>query len=117
MLQSEDLGKVYREMHLKSLYNETVMIMDTCQAMSLYDAVDSPGLTLIGSSSRNESAYSHQYDVDINTSLNDKFTFYFYEFLAGTFEKKFTETTRLSHLPRLFPRSMLDSNVELKVTT
>ena len=91
VLQSEDLGNVFAEMWQKSLYKETLMIMDTCQAMSLYDAVNSPNLFLVGSSNRDESAYSHQFDSDLNTSLNDKFTFYFYEFLYGKLAQKFTK--------------------------
>lgn len=58
-MQSEDLGKVFREMELKRMYRDVVMIMDTCQAMSLYDGIEAKDLFLMGSSSRNESAYSN----------------------------------------------------------
>lgn len=91
VLQSEDLGQVFSEMWQKGLYKETLMIMDTCQAMSLYDAVNSPNLFLVGSSNREESAYSNQFDADMNTNLNDKFTFYFFEFLYGKLPQKFTK--------------------------
>jgi glycosylphosphatidylinositol transamidase (GPIT) subunit GPI8 len=35
------------------------MILDTCHAMSLYDAVKAPDLFLIGTSNRDENAYSN----------------------------------------------------------
>lgn len=46
-------------MYLKHMYKEVLMIMDTCHAMSLYDAVKAPNLFLVGSSNRDENAYSH----------------------------------------------------------
>ena len=52
--------------------------------------------------------------MDINTNLNDKFTFYFYQYLNGLHTHQFTEKTKMKHLPALFPRSILDSNVEVK---
>jgi len=117
VLQSNDLGKVYHEMNLKKMYKEIVMIIDTCQAMSLFDDVEAPNLILIGSSSRNESAYSHQYDADLNTGLNDKFTFYFHLFLHGRHDQySFSKNTRLSQFPQIFNRALLDSNLEIKST-
>ena len=73
------------------------MIMDTCHAMSLYDAVKAPNLFLVGSSNHDENAYSHQFDKDLSTNLNDKFAFYFHEFINGRMGKaKFTKDTKLS---------------------
>ena len=90
--------------------------MDTCQALSLYDAVDTPGLFLLASSNREESAWSHQYDSDINTSLNDKFSFYFYEFLFGVYKHKFTSKTTFKQMRDIFDFAVLDSHIELKIT-
>ena len=37
LIHSEDLAKVFDEMHLKGMYKEMVMLIDTCEALSLFD--------------------------------------------------------------------------------
>ena len=102
-------------MHMKKMYKEVLMFIDTCQAMSLFDGVDSPDLFLVGTSVLGQSAYSHQHDFSLNLDLNDKFTFAFYEFLRGDYNK-FTEKTRLSDFPDLFNYKKISSNLEIKNT-
>ena len=93
------------------------MIIDTCQGMSLYDEVEAPNLFLLSTSSANESAYSHQFSPSLNTGLNDKFTYYFHEFLHDKFDgAKFTEFTIINEFPKMFPRSILNSNLVIKNT-
>lgn len=63
---------------MKKRYKEVFMIIDTCEAMSLYDEVDAPNLFLVGTSVLGQSAWSNQHDSSIANDLNDKFTFAFY---------------------------------------
>ena len=44
---------------MKKRYKEVFMIIDTCEAMSLYDEVDAPNLFLVGTSVLGQSAWSH----------------------------------------------------------
>ena len=37
VVHSEDFGKVLNELYLKGQYKELLIIMDTCEAMSLTD--------------------------------------------------------------------------------
>ena len=37
VVHSEDFGKVFREMYIKKIYSEILLILDTCEAMSLLD--------------------------------------------------------------------------------
>lgn len=37
VVHSEDFGKVFNEMNIKNLYKEVLLILDTCEAMSLFD--------------------------------------------------------------------------------
>jgi len=115
VLQSEDFAKVYQEMHMKRMYKEILMFIDTCQAMSLFDQVEAPNLFLMGTSKTGQSAYSHQHDNELNLELNDKFTFAFYQFLAGEY-LKYTKKTKLGDFPDLFPFSKLDSHIQIKYT-
>lgn len=50
VVHSEDFGKVFREMYIKKLYSEILLILDTCEAMSLLDQVDAPNILMVGSS-------------------------------------------------------------------
>ena len=100
------------------MYKEVLMIMDTCHAMSLYDAVKAPNLFLVGSSNHDENAYSNQFDKDLGTNLNDKFSYHFHEFLNGNMTKaKFTKDTKLSQFPEIFSFDLLESNLEVKSTS
>lgn len=116
MLQSEDFGKVYNEMHLKKMYKEVFMMIDTCQAMTLFDQVDSPDLILMGTSVLGQSALSHQHDFSMNMDLNDKFTFYMNEFLEGNMPEKFTEKTTLSEFSSIFNHEIIKSDITFKNT-
>ena len=81
MLHSEDFGKVFAEMELKKLYQEILLIADTCEAMSLFDQVNAQNIIMIGTSVHDQHAFSYQTDGQLNTYLNDRFTAFFYKFL------------------------------------
>jgi phosphatidylinositol glycan class K len=49
-VHSEDFAKVFNEMHTKRLYKEILVILDTCEAMTLFDQVEAPNIVMIGTS-------------------------------------------------------------------
>jgi len=71
VLQSIDLAKAYNEMHTKRKYKEIFMIMETCEAQSLFDEIDAPNLILMGTSARGESAWSNELNQDVHVWLNE----------------------------------------------
>jgi phosphatidylinositol glycan class K len=50
VVHSEDFAKVFNEMHTKRLYKEILVILDTCEAMTLFDQVEAPNIVMIGTS-------------------------------------------------------------------
>ena len=70
-------------MNDKKLFKELFFILDTCHAASLFDSITTPNLWLVATSLREENAYSHHFDVELNQPLNDKFTYFFWEYLNG----------------------------------
>jgi phosphatidylinositol glycan class K len=68
-------------MNVKGLYEEILLIVDTCEAMSLFDQVDAPNIFMVGTSIHGQHALSHLTDGSLNTYLNDKFSYFFYQFL------------------------------------
>jgi len=81
LLHSEDFGKVLSEMHTKNLYKEMLLILDTCEAMSLFDQVEAPNILMVGSSAHEEHAVADTTDGEINAFMTDLFSNHLFEFL------------------------------------
>lgn len=101
-------------MHLKGKYKEIFMILDTCEAMSLFDVVTAPNLILMGTSIHHQPAKSYQWDPRLNTWLNDHFTYHLSLYLRDP--TKFTKKSKIHTFPSLFPHTKILSTVDIKST-
>ncbi|KAK9085809.1 hypothetical protein Sjap_026220 [Stephania japonica] len=75
-LQSHDLADAVKQMKEKHRFKELLVMVDTCQAATLFNQFHSPGVLAIGSSMKGENSYSHHLDSDVGVSVVDRFTFY-----------------------------------------
>ncbi|VFQ72044.1 unnamed protein product [Cuscuta campestris] len=75
-LQSHDLADAVKQMKEKRRFKELLIMVDTCQAATLFSQLHSPGVLAIGSSMKGENSYSHHLDSDVGVSVIDRFTFY-----------------------------------------
>ncbi|KAL6561443.1 hypothetical protein OROMI_017044 [Orobanche minor] len=75
-LQSHDLADAVKQMKEKRRFKELLIMVDTCQAATLFSQLQSPGVLAIGSSKKGENSYSHHLDSDVGVSVVDQFTFY-----------------------------------------
>nr|KAJ0193380.1 hypothetical protein LSAT_V11C800410600 [Lactuca sativa] len=83
-LQSNDLDDAVKQMKEKrwsepifnDISSELLIMVDTCQAATLFSQLHSPGVLAIGSSMKGEKSYSHHLDSDVGVSVVDRFTFY-----------------------------------------
>ncbi|KAI4308031.1 hypothetical protein L6164_031150 [Bauhinia variegata] len=75
-LQSHDLADAVKQMKEKRRFKELLIMVDTCQAATLFSQLHSPGVLAIGSSMKGENSYSHHLDLDVGVSVVDRFTFY-----------------------------------------
>ncbi|KAH1246761.1 GPI-anchor transamidase [Glycine max] len=75
-LQSHDLADAVKQMKEKRRFKELLIMVDTCQASTLFSQLHSPGVLAIGSSKKGENSYSHHLDSDVGVSVVDRFTFY-----------------------------------------
>ena len=73
-------------MHLKRKYKEIFMIMETCEAQSLFDEINAPNLILFGTSKYHESAYTHEKSSEHNRFLNERWIF---NFMTNTVDGSF----------------------------
>lgn len=57
-ISSQEVADCIAQMHLQGRYRELFFMLDTCQASTLFDHVNSPGVITMASSLRGESSYS-----------------------------------------------------------
>ncbi|KAJ4832836.1 hypothetical protein Tsubulata_001918 [Turnera subulata] len=106
-LQSHDLADVVKQMKEKHRFKELLIMVDTCQAATLFNQLHSPGVLAIGSSMKGENSYSHHLDSDVGVSVVDRFTFYTLAF----FEKlNMYDNASLSSLFNFYdPKSLMST--------
>ncbi|GAV66775.1 Peptidase_C13 domain-containing protein [Cephalotus follicularis] len=75
-LQSHDLADAVKQMKEKHRFKELLIMVDTCQAATLFSQLHSPRVLAIGSSMKGENSYSHHLDSEVGVSVVDRFTFY-----------------------------------------
>lgn len=78
-----DIADAFGQMHEKKRYNELLLMIDTCQANTMYSKIYSPNVLAIGSSELGESSYSHHSDTEIGVAVIDRFTYYNLDFLEN----------------------------------
>ncbi|GBF89707.1 GPI-anchor transamidase [Raphidocelis subcapitata] len=74
-LMAGDVADAVAQMHQKGRYKELLLVVETCQASTLYSRIKSPGVLAMASSLKGESSYSYLTDYDVGLSLVDRFTF------------------------------------------
>ncbi|CAL1382877.1 unnamed protein product [Linum trigynum] len=106
-LQSHDLADAVKQMKEKHRFKELLIMVDTCQAATLFNQLHSPGVLAIASSMKGENSYSHHLDSDVGVSVVDRFTFYTLAF----FERlNMYDNASLSRLFNSYDPNLLMSN-------
>ncbi|KAJ9096357.1 hypothetical protein QFC21_005178 [Naganishia friedmannii] len=80
---SRDLGDAIGQMWEKQRYNKMMVMVDTCEANTMYQDIYSPNVIATGSSQLGENSYSHHNDMDIGVAVIDSFTHYVLQYLEG----------------------------------
>eukprot|EP01084_Bolivina_argentea_P156556 272860_1 len=95
-IHSKDIAFVVEEMHLKHRYHEMLIVVDTCEASTLFDDISSPNVVGVASSTLGENSYSHTHDDSLGFPIMDRFTRTMLEFFekhnvaSGTMSSKVT---------------------------
>eukprot|EP00884_Botryococcus_braunii_P018765 jgi/Botrbrau1/5572/Bobra.97_2s0003.1 len=82
-LTSEQLGKALAQRASSTQLSHVLLLIDTCQAASLFSAISIPSFLGLASSAIGESSYSHHMDPLLGVAEIDRFTFHLSEFLAS----------------------------------
>lgn len=80
-ISSFDLADAFEQMWEKKRYHEMLFMIDTCQATTMYNRFYTPNIIGTGSSSKDQSSYSHHSDQEVGVAVIDRWTYYNLEFL------------------------------------
>uniref|UniRef100_A0A7S2AZY3 GPI-anchor transamidase n=1 Tax=Octactis speculum TaxID=3111310 RepID=A0A7S2AZY3_9STRA len=108
-LSSVDLGRAFLEMHLKRRYGHVLLVLDTCQAATLANAIDAPNISVIASSLPGQNSYALHADPTLGVSTIDRFTAvadHFFKRKGGDLA-----ATNLGEMVKEFHPSLLRSDI------
>lgn len=80
-ISSIELADAFGQMWQKRRYHEVLFVIDTCQAVSMFQQFYSPNILGVGSSQVGEDSLSHHVDSSIGVYIIDRYTYYALEFL------------------------------------
>ncbi|KAI9593539.1 peptidase C13 family-domain-containing protein [Syncephalis fuscata] len=104
----QDIADAIAQMHEKRRYHEILFMIDTCQANTLYERIDSPNVLATGSSERGENSYSYQADGDLGVAVIDRYTYYTLKFMENVNNKD--NSTTFQQLFDTFNFDLMRSN-------
>ncbi|XP_077986599.1 GPI-anchor transamidase-like [Glandiceps talaboti] len=107
-ISSIELADAFEQMWQKRRYHEILYIIDTCQAVSMYQKFYSPNIVAAGSSQVGEDSLSHHVDPAIGVYIIDRFTYYLLDFLEKV---QPTSKNSLAELFRVCPPAKCISTV------
>ena len=113
-LSSHDLADALAQMHEKRRFKEVFLMVDTCEAASMYEQIRVPGVVAAASSLTGEKSYSHHADSDVGVAVIDRFTFYSLETLETV---KRESNTSMKSLFDSFNPVLVHSTPGFKVDT
>lgn len=83
VFRNVDLADALKEMQVKERFGEILIVLDTCQAFSMFNYVDIPNVHSIGSSLTGQMAKSYGSNDELGISSSDHFTYFFNEIFRG----------------------------------
>ena len=90
---AHDLASMINVMHAKGLYRNLWMVIDTCQASSLFGYITAPNVFMLASSRVGESSYSHRANGALGVSIIDRMTRKLVQFM-GTLSSNDSRTVQ-----------------------
>lgn len=105
------------EMRDKHLFKEMLFILDTCEAMSMFEELNTPGIAMVASALNHESAIAATTDPVLNTYESDLFTQHFGEWIHSPAGFAARPETSVKEFERLFDFRKIQSHLTVKATT
>jgi phosphatidylinositol glycan class K len=74
-MKAKEFAEIISGMKRNLKFDELLIILDTCEALSMFKYIDTQGITIIVSSEIRQKSLSTHYDKEYNIPLSDMFTF------------------------------------------
>lgn len=73
-VSSQDMDYVFKEMRLKRRFKEILLIVDTCQASTFANSIETSNIHTLTSSLKGENSYAYETNTDLGVAVLDRFT-------------------------------------------
>ena len=105
-MTAQDLALAFQEMHAKNRYKEILLILDTCQAVTMANYITAPNIITLASSLRGENSYAYPTVDSLGVAIADRFTHTLYSYLLANMVRS---KSTVSSKPRLKQRLSLQN--------
>jgi len=95
-LSAQDLAYALQEMHVKGMYKQLLLVLDTCQASTMATYITAPHVTTLASSARGENSYAYPTSGALGVATVDRFTYSLYCFFRDRLISPSTGTSASS---------------------
>lgn len=99
-MTAQDLALAFQEMHEKGRYKEILLVLDTCQAVTMANYITAPNIITLASSVRGENSYAYPTVESLGVAIADRFTHSLYSYLIANM---ISNKSSLSSKPQLRP--------------
>ena len=80
-MTARDLGNAIKEMYEKDRFREILLVIDTCQAATMCNYMEVPGVYCIGGSGVGENSYAYEPKQELGLPVTDRFTLHFTKYI------------------------------------
>ena len=87
-LSAQEFGLAIEEMSAKRMFNELLVVIDTCQAFTMCNYIQVPNVICIGGSQRHENSFAYLPDEVMGVPLTDRFSLQFVQFIKENLGNK-----------------------------
>ena len=113
VMLSADLANAVYEMKFKGKFEEMLIFIDSCKAVSMFDYIDLPNVHGVSSSLRDQPAKSYGSNQELGVSATDHFTYFFAQLFKGKNATGFKGLSVEKMIEKL-PSSLIRSQIGVK---
>lgn len=113
VMLSADLANAVYEMSFKEKFEEMLIFIDSCQALSIFDFIELGNVHGVSSSLPGQPAKSYGNHQELGISATDHFTYFFYELFTGKNSSGFADLS-IEKMMKKLPSTLIKSQIAVK---
>ena len=114
-INAEEIAEMIDIMNIRKRYKNLFVIIDTCQAVTMFSKVTAPNVAILASSRAGENSYAYRVNTTVAVPTIDRFTLQLYDFFRRHRSKtgQLKQGLTLKHLLNSLDDRLLGSKPEL----